>query len=206
MATITLVTPCGECAKSKKMNRLMQHLGEDEVFCKEGHRFTDSDSLTPVAKPARKASAAPIPSAEKVVPGADRPSAAATVAEPPPNLEEVASPLDSLDEEEALPEMTSDERSQAIADGAGEALREAEEPADVLVELPAEVVPPEAVNRVYIAPGSSVWIVGGAIELRMTIPDQFVTSLQATAEAMGKTLEEHFAETVEHGLLNGWFF
>jgi hypothetical protein len=174
----------------------MQSLGEDKVFCKLGHEFASIEE-------AEKPVAAPKPRAVKAKAAEPAPAAVA-VLDPPPNLESA---------EEAV------EVAQEITDGAQELKEaaEAEEEDQALAafdvvaaiehaELEEEVAQAHAAPPKIVRVQPREMLPHGSMVLRVEIPDQFVTMLQATAEAMNKPLEEYFGEIVQGGLENGWFF
>jgi hypothetical protein len=205
MATITLVTPCPSCVNSKKINRLMQTLGEDAVFCREGHTFASvEEAEKPIAAP--KPRAVKPKAAERPVEAAPPAPAAVAVMDPPPNLESI-----ETSEEQALA-VFDEAREQEVA----EVLEEIVEGTQGLKET-AELetvveAAEEEVAQAHTAPPKIVrvqpreMLSHGSMVLRVEIPDQFVSMLQATADSMGKPLEEYFGEIIQGGLENSWFF
>ena len=189
MATISLISTCPTCAASKKINRLMQHLGEDEVFCKEGHKFASAESLEPVLKRGAGDGSTRARKVAATSPATAPQETSVAVADPPPNLEEVESPFEGL-EEQAEPVVAEVE----------------EEPAGLAHAAPP-AQPEEFVgNATAVVPGSVREIEGKNLELRLVIREEFVSPLTATAEAMGKTMEEYFQEQIDSAFSNGWFW
>jgi hypothetical protein len=46
---------------------------------------------------------------------------------------------------------------------------------------------------------------GGALELTLLVPEQYVGPLQSYCQGIGKTVEEFINEVVANGFENGWF-
>lgn len=59
--------------------------------------------------------------------------------------------------------------------------------------------------QAQIVPGSSRMRQGGALELTLLVPEQYVGPLQSYCQGIGKTVEEFINEVVANGFENGWF-
>jgi hypothetical protein len=59
--------------------------------------------------------------------------------------------------------------------------------------------------QAHIVPGSIKMHQGGAMEIRLMIPEQFVGPLCAYCEGMGQTVEEYMSQVIAQGFENNWF-
>jgi hypothetical protein len=59
--------------------------------------------------------------------------------------------------------------------------------------------------QAQIVPGSSRMRQGGALELTLLVPEQYVGPLRSYCQGIGKTVEEFVNEVVANGFENGWF-
>jgi hypothetical protein len=59
--------------------------------------------------------------------------------------------------------------------------------------------------QAQVIPGSSRLRQGGALEVTLLVPEQYVGPLTEYCAGIGKTVEEHINEVVSSGFENGWF-
>lgn len=59
--------------------------------------------------------------------------------------------------------------------------------------------------QAQIVPGSSRMRQGGALELTLLVPEQYVGPLQSYCQGTGKSVEQFINEVVANGFENGWF-
>jgi hypothetical protein len=59
--------------------------------------------------------------------------------------------------------------------------------------------------QAQVIPGSSRLRQGGALEMTLLIPEQYVGGLTEYCAGIGKSVEEHINEVVSAGFEHGWF-
>jgi hypothetical protein len=80
-----------------------------------------------------------------------------------------------------------------------ERVQEAQQGAVAVEEMPQQAF------QAQVVPGSSRSLQGGALEVRMIIPEQFVKPLESFCEGSGKSVEEYLNEIWVQAWDNGWF-
>jgi hypothetical protein len=79
-----------------------------------------------------------------------------------------------------------------------ERVQEAQQGAVAVEEMPQH-------SQSQIVPGSTMIRQGGAMEMVLRIPEQYVGSLKSYCDGIGKTVEEYVNEVIANGFENGWF-